>query len=60
MKLLAVILTASSAVVWTINAVLPFVYDTSLPLQLLNLLCALLWCIAFLVQLWHYRNSKSL
>ena len=60
MKLLAVILTASSAAVWTINAVLHFVYDTSLPLQLLNLFCALLWCIAFLVQLWHYRNNKSL
>lgn len=60
MKLLAVIMTASAAVVWTINAVLHFVYDTSLPLQLLNLLCALLWYIAFLVQLWHYRNNKSL
>lgn len=60
MKLLAVILTAAAAAVWTINAVLHFVYDTSLPLQLLNLLCALLWCIAFLVQLWHYRNNKSL
>ena len=60
MKLLAVILTAAAAAVWTINAVLHFVYDTSLPLQLFNLLCALLWCIAFLVQLWHYRNNKSL
>lgn len=60
MKLLAVIMTAAAAAVWTINAVLHFVYDTSLPLQLLNLLCALLWCIAFLVQLWHYRNNKSL
>lgn len=57
MKLLAVIMTAAAAVVWTINAVLHFVYDTSLPLQLLNLLCALLWCIAFLVQLWRYRNN---
>ena len=60
MKLPAVIMTAAAAVVSTISAVLPFVYDTSLPLQLLNLLCALLWCIAFLVQLWHYRNNKSL
>lgn len=57
MKLLAVIMTAAAAAVWIINAVLHFVYDTSLPLQLLNLLCALLWCIAFLVQLWHYRNN---
>lgn len=59
MKLLAVILYAAAAAVWTINAVLHFVYDTSLPLQLLNLLCALLWCVAFLVQLWRWKNDRK-
>lgn len=59
MKLLGVILIAAAAVVWSINAVLCFVYDTSLPLQLLRLLQALLWCTAFLVELWRWKNDRK-
>lgn len=57
MKLLNVILYTAAAVIWSINAALHFIYDTSLPLQLLNTLCALIWWIGLLVQLWRWKKN---
>ena len=57
-SLISVILCG--AVVWIINAVLHFTIPYSNPfLQFLNTLCALLWCIAFVVNLIRYKNGQK-
>ncbi len=58
-KLLVVVLTALAAIIWTAACVLDFVYDSSLFLKILRILCALVWVVAFLVNLYRYRKDKK-
>lgn len=59
-NLISVILCGTAAVVWIINAILHFTIPYSNPfLQFLNTLCALLWCVAFVVNLIRYKNGQK-
>ncbi len=57
-----VVLFAIAAAIWLIRVVVDVVYavpDISMAVFLLDILCALVWVIAFLVQLFRYRVSKK-
>lgn len=59
---LTVRLYALCAVIWTIRAILEVVYKTyndSIFWFILNLLCAVLWIVAFIVNLKRYRSNKD-
>ena len=59
-NLISVFLCGTGGVVCIINAVLHFTIPYSNPLlQFLNTLCALLWCIAFVVNLIRYKNGQK-
>ena len=60
-KLTAVILYGVCAVIWTIRAIVGIVvreYDGSLFIFILNILCAVIWIVAFVIQLHTYRTKK--
>ena len=59
---LTVILFGTCAVIWTIRAILEVVYQTyndSVFLFVLNVLCAVIWIAAFVVNLKRYRSNKD-
>ena len=59
---LTVILFGACAVIWTIRAILEVVYQTyndSVFWFVLNVLCAVIWIAAFVVNLKRYRSNKD-
>ncbi len=61
-SLLAVILYALCAVIWSIRAIFEVIYQTynnSAFWFVLNILCALIWIAAFTVNLKRYRSNKE-
>jgi uncharacterized protein with PQ loop repeat len=60
--LVGTILCGVAAVIWTIRAVLDIVYvtyHTSPVIPVLSVLCAVIWIVAFFVNLNRYRSSKE-
>jgi uncharacterized protein with PQ loop repeat len=60
--LVGLILYGVAAVIWTIRAVLDIVcgtYHTSPVILVLNVLCAVIWIVAFFVNLHRYRSSQE-
>lgn len=55
-KLLAAVLTGAAAVVWTVACIFDFVYETPVFLMILRIVCALVWYLAFFVNLYRYRK----
>lgn len=61
-SLLLVALFAIAALIWLIRAVVDVVYgvpDVSMAVFLLDILCAVVWIVAFVVQLFRYRAAKK-
>ncbi len=58
-KLSVVALCAFVTVIWIINCVAHIVYNTSEFLIILNAVCAVIWCAAFVIQLLRYRKGKK-
>lgn len=59
---IGVILYAVCAVLWTVRAILEVIYKTyndSVFLFVLNILCAVVWILAFVVNLKRYRSGKE-
>ncbi len=59
---LTIILFGACAVIWTIRAILEVVYQTyndSVFGFVLNVLCAVIWIAAFVVNLKRYRSNKD-
>ena len=59
---LTVILFGACAVIWTIRAILEVVYQTyndSVFWFVLNVLCAVIWIAAFVINLKRYRSNKD-
>ncbi len=59
---IGVILYAVCAVLWTVRAILEVIYKTyndSVFLFVLNILCAVVWILAFVVNLKRYRFGKE-
>lgn len=59
---LNLILFGSCAVIWTIRAVLEAVHQTyqdSVFWFVMNMLCAVLWIAAFIVNMYRYRAQNS-
>ena len=59
---LTVILFGTCALIWTIRAILEVVYQTyndSIFGFVLNVLCAVIWIAAFVVNLKRYRSNKD-
>lgn len=57
--LLAVVLVFLAAVVWSAVAVFDFIYATPGFLRILRIICAGMWWIAFLVNLYRWRKSRK-
>lgn len=61
-NLLTVMLVALCAIIWSIRAVLEVIlqtYNDSIFWFVLNVLCAVIWVIAFFINLKRYRSSKE-
>ena len=61
-SLALVILCGICAAIWTVRAILDLVYQTyqSTPWPMaLNVLCAVVWLIAFVVNLNRYRSGQN-
>ena len=56
-KLLAVVLVGVAAIIWTIACVFDFVYETPPFLRALRVVCALVWYVAFFVNLYRYCRA---
>ena len=59
---LAVTMYGACAVIWTIRAILEVIYQTynaSMFWFVLNILCAVMWIAAFVVNLKRYRSNKE-
>ncbi len=59
---LTVILFGICAVIWTIRAILDVVYRTysdTVFWFILNILCAIIWIAAFVINLKRYRSNKG-
>lgn len=59
---LSVILYALCAAIWTIRVMLDIAYQTynhSFSLFVLNILCAIVWSVSFVVNLKRYRSKKD-
>lgn len=59
---LSVIVYALCAVIWTIRVILEIIYSAyndSTFWFVLNILCAILWIVAFIVNLKRYRSNKD-
>lgn len=59
---LTVMLVALCAIIWSIRAILEVIYQTyndSIFWFVLNVLCAVIWIIAFFINLKRYRSSKE-
>lgn len=59
---LTVAIFGACAVIWTIRAILEVVYQTynySVFWFVLNVLCAVIWIAAFVVNLKRYRSNKG-
>ncbi len=59
---LAVILYALCAILWSVRAILEVIYqkyNDSIFWFVLNILCALIWIAAFIVNLKRYRSDKE-
>ncbi len=58
-KLLAVVLVGVAAIIWTIACVFDFMYETPPFLRALRVVCALVWYVAFFVNLYRYRRAVN-
>ena len=56
-KLLAVVLVGVAAIIWTIACVFDFADETPPFLRALRVVCALVWYVAFFVNLYRYRRA---
>ena len=63
LRLLSLLVTGAAAIVWTVNCVILAVYTRHNPppefLLPLNILCAVLFWIAFLIRLYYFVKSKG-
>lgn len=57
--LLVAILMGITAVIWTVVCVLGFIYGTSVPLLILQVVSTMMWYIVFFVNLGRYRASDD-
>lgn len=61
-SLTSLILAGICAVIWTVRAILEIIFQTyrsSVFWFVLNLLCAVLWIVSFLVNFKRYRSSSG-
>lgn len=61
-SLLLTVLFALAALIWVVRVVVDVIYgvpDLSMAVFLLDIVCALVWVIAFLVQLFRHRARKK-
>ncbi len=62
LRLLTVILFGACAVIWTFRAILEVInqtYNDSVFGFVLNVLCAVIWIVAFVINLKRYRSNKD-
>lgn len=63
LRLLSLLVTGAAAIVWTVNCVILAVYTRHNPppefLLPLNILCAVLFWIAFLIRLYYFVKSRG-
>lgn len=63
LRLLSMLVTGAVAIVWTVNCVILAVYTRHNPppefLLPLNILCAVLFWIAFLIRLYYFVKSRG-
>lgn len=63
LRLLSLLVTGAAASVWTVNCVILAVYTRHNPppefLLPLNILCAVLFWIAFLIRLYYFVKSRG-
>ena len=57
-RLLSAVLCGIAAVVWLTVSVFQMVYGLPLWLILLNVLCAAIWCIACVAQIFYWKQGK--
>lgn len=57
-QLLSAVLCGIAAVVWLTVSVFQMVYGLPLWLILLNVLCAVIWCIACVAQIFYWKQGK--
>lgn len=61
-RLLSVALCGMCAAIWTVNVVIWIVkrlYEDSMPVFLLNVVCSAIWVGAFIVNWMRYRNEQG-
>lgn len=58
MRLPAAVLCGIAAVVWAVVAMLQMVNGLPLWMILLNVLCAVIWCIACVAQILYWNHGK--
>ena len=63
LRLLSLLVTGAAAIVWTVNCMILAVYTRHNPppefLLPLNILCAVLFWIAFLIRLYYFVKSRG-
>lgn len=63
LRLLSLLVTGAAAIVWTVNCVILAVYTRHNPppefLLPLNILCAVLFWIAFMIRLYYFVKSRG-
>ena len=63
LRLLSLLVTGAAAIIWTVNCVILAVYTRHNPppefLLPLNILCAVLFWIAFLIRLYYFVKSRG-
>ncbi len=62
MRLFAVVMCALAGLIWSVRAVIDVVYqiyNESAFLLCLDILCAVIWIVAFVVQFWKYRLGRE-
>ena len=58
--LIVVILLGIAALVWITLSVLDFVFDTPGDVvRILHIICAIIWCVAFVVWVIRWRGSRQ-
>ncbi len=60
LRLLNVILFALAAIIWIAHAVVQFTLNIApLPALVLEVFCALTWCVSFVIHLWKYLDIRK-
>ena len=63
LRLLTLLVTGAAAIVWTVNCVVLTVYTRHAPppefLLPMNIICAVLFWIAFLIRLYYFLKSRG-